>query len=163
MPFHPWRYHRRREQTVCAPVESVYRIAADPRRAPEFAREISRLEPVRDLAGGDAVMRCHMRAVGVPYTLMLRYRHRRPPSYGGRQQGRPLLGGFFTFRFRATESGTLVTHTEGLTSRIPGLAWLAGVVYYGLLARGKIERELSRLARLAESELIRDDPESWRF
>lgn len=135
-----------------APIETVYRIASDPRRAPEFAGEISRLERVRDLATGDAVMRCHMRAVGVPFKLLLRYRYRVPHSYGGHQQGRPLLGGFFTFRFRAAEGGTLVTHTEGLTSRFPGLAWVAGVVYYSALARGKIERELARLARLAETE-----------
>jgi hypothetical protein len=152
MPFHPWRFHLTRTRAVRAPVEAVYRIASDPRRAPEFAREISRIEPVRELTPGDAVMRCHMRAVGVPYTLLLRYHRRRPHAYGGRQQGKPWLGGFFSFRFRSTPDGTLITHTEGLTSPLPGLAWLAGVVYYGLLARGKIERELTRLARLAESE-----------
>lgn len=152
MPFHPWRYHVQRAHAVRAPVEAVYRIASDPHRAPEFAREISRIEPVRDLAPGDALMRCHMRAVGVPYSLLFHYHRHGPHVYGGRQQGRPLLGGFFSFRFRPTKEGTLVTHTEGLTSRLPGLAWLAGVVYYGVLARGKIERELARLARLAETE-----------
>jgi hypothetical protein len=152
MAFHLWRYHRRGERAIHAPVEAVYRIVADPVRAPEFAREISCLEPVRELGPDLTLMRCHMRAVGIPCTLLLRYRRRVPHAYGGRQQGRPLLGGFFSFRLRPSRNGTLVTHTEGLTSRLPGLAWLAGVVYYGLLARGKIERELARLSRLAETE-----------
>jgi hypothetical protein len=152
MAFHLWRYHRRRERTVRAPVEAVFRIVADPVRAPEFAREITCIEPVRELGPDLTLMRCHLRAVGFPYTLLLRYRRRGPHAYGGRQEGRPLLGGFFTFRLRPTRRGTVVTHTEGLTSRLPGLAWLAGVTYYGLLARRKMERELERLSRIAESE-----------
>lgn len=42
-------------------------------------------------------------------------------------------------------------HVEGLESRVPGLAWLAGVAYFRLMGRADLRPELERLAALATS------------
>jgi hypothetical protein len=44
----------------------------------------------------------------------------------------------------------VVSHTEGILSVIPCLAWIVGFIYFRVIARGGVEEELGRLRSLIE-------------
>lgn len=146
-----WRYQRRATRDIPASTSQLYALASDPDRAPDISPDIDCITDLAPLDGGDRLMACDMRAMGVPYRRAFRYRRRHRKLYAGTQHGRGIVRGYFAFSFLPRPTGTRVVHVEGIRSRIPFLAWAIGRVYYGLLARGKIERELARLETLAES------------
>ena len=145
-----WRYQVRGRVEVAAPVERVYAVASDPETVPLYAAEVARIEVVERLGARAARVRSHLRVAGLRLVFPYRYRYSPPRGYGGVQEGGALLRGYFTFSFRGEGARTLVTHTEGILSPVPGLARVAGFVYFRLLGRGRVGRELESLKRLAE-------------
>ena len=144
------RYQVSERVLVGAPAERVYAVAADPETVPRYAAEVERIEVLERLGTRAARVRSHLRVAGVRLVFPYRYRYSPPRAYSGVQEGGALLRGYFTFSFRAEGARTLVSHTEGLLSSVPGLARLAGLVYFRLLGRGGMRRELAELKRLAE-------------
>ncbi len=144
------RFQARATRTIDAPLERVWAITADPDAAPRFAPEIRRLEDRGPADDGDRLMRCYMRAGPIRYSALFRYRRRDGRLWSGRQVGRGVLGGYFAFALHRAGDGTRVTHVEGVRSRLPGVAGTVGWIYYRVLRRRKLERELDRLAALCQ-------------
>jgi hypothetical protein len=71
--------------------------------------------------------------------------------YSGVQERGRFLRGYFNLTFRRDGNRTVVSHTEGILSAIPCLAWIAGFVYFRIIARGGVEEELGRLRCLIEN------------
>jgi hypothetical protein len=87
------------------------------------------------------------------FSIAYLYRYRYIPAkyYGGVQEKGKLFRGYFGLRFRPRGENTLVIHTEGIMSSIPGMAAMAGFIYFRVLARGAAGEELNRLKELVES------------
>ena len=146
------RYQVSEQVEVGAPVERVYAVAADPETVPRYAAEVERVEVLERIGSREARVRSHLRVAGLRFVFPYRYRYNPPRAYNGVQEGSALLRGYFTFSFRAEGARTLVSHTEGILSPVPGLARLAGLLYFRLLGRGGMRREMAELKRLAESD-----------
>ena len=140
----------RDEIEIGAPPARVYAIAADPALVPLYAPEVARIETVETRGDGRVRVRSHLRLLGLTVPFPYLYRYRPPVHYGGIQERGRLLTGYFHFSFRPRGEGTLVTNVEGIASPVPGLARIAAFVYFRVLARGGIRRELLRLKRMAE-------------
>jgi Polyketide cyclase / dehydrase and lipid transport len=135
---------------IAAPIEHTYAIASDPNRVPSYESGIVRIEVVRRVDQYTTIGKSVLRIMGRPVCFVYRYHFRPPCHYSGVQEGRALLRGYFTMAFRPSSDGTTVSHTEGLVSSVPFLAWAAGCVYFRLLSRGGITLELERLKALVE-------------
>lgn len=146
-----WRYQVCESVKIDAPVEQVYTFASDPSVVPSYAPEVVRIEEVRRLSRHTVLVRSYLKVARLTLGFLYRYHYRPPTYYSGVQEGRGLLRGYFTLRFQPSGGGTTVSHTEGILSPVPLFAWVAGFVYFRVLARGGMREELGRLKRLAES------------
>ena len=135
---------------IKAPIERVFAIASDPEMVPRYAPEVVRIDVLEREGAYKARVRSHLRIAGLTFSFVYRYHYRPPVLYSGVEEGGPALRGYFSFRFAATEGGTLVSHTEGIISPLPALARAAGFAYYRVAARGGMRDELERLKRLVE-------------
>ena len=149
-----WRYQISESQKIAAPIEQVYALASDPEIVPSYAPEIARIEVVRRLSGHMVLVRSYLKVSRLTFSFLYRYHYHPPTHYSGAQEGRGLLRGYFTLRFQPRGSGTAVSHTEGVLSPIPLLAWVFGFIYFRMIARGGMGEELSRLKSLVESRVI---------
>ena len=144
----PGRYQVRGEILIDAPMERVFDVASDPRLVPRYADEIARIDVLQRSSEQEAIVCSVLKLGPLRLRFRYRYRYRRPRMYAGLQD-RGLLRGYFSFSFRPEGASTRVQHVEGLESNVPGLAKLAGFIYFRLLGRGDLAAELARLADLA--------------
>jgi hypothetical protein len=136
---------------IGAAIERVYTIAADPEILPSYAAEIAKIELVERLNERQALVRSHLRLGRLTFAYLYRYRYRPPTHYSGMQEGGGLLRGYFSFSLQARGSRTVISHSEGMLSPIPGLARLVGFIYFRVLHRGGLQEELGKLKNLVES------------
>ena len=148
-----WRYQARADVLIDAPVERVYAVTADPLVVPSYAAEVERIELVERLSERRALVRSHLRIGRLKLAYLYRYHYGRPTHYSGAQVEGRLLRGFFSFTFREKGKATVVSHTEGVLSPIPGVAWVVGFIYFRVLNRGSVQGELDRLRQLVEGGL----------
>jgi hypothetical protein len=149
-----WRYQTRERVEIGATVERVYTLASDPASVPTYAPEVARIEVLRRLSAHAVLVRSHLKVTGLTFAQLYRYHYRPPTHYSGVQEHGRLVRGYFNLTFGAKGDRTLVSHTEGITSTIPCLAWVAGFIYFRLLARGRMGQELDRLKRLIEQRAV---------
>ena len=149
-----WRYEIRESLEVAAPCEQVYALASDPEVVPAYAPEVARIEVVRRLSEHLVLVRSYLKVAGLTRGFLYRYHYRPPAHYSGVQEGGWLLRGYFTLSFRPCAGGTTVSHTEGVLSPVPLLAWVGGFIYFRVLARGGMGEELGRLKHLAEGRAV---------
>ncbi len=147
------RYQICESLKIDAPVEQVYALASDPEVVPRYAPEIARIEVVRRLGEHTVLVRSYLKVARLTFGFLYRYHYRPPTHYSGVQEGWGLLRGYFNLSFRPCDGGTSVSHTEGILSPIPLLAWGAGFVYFRVVARGGMREELGRLKKLVESRV----------
>src|SRR5438128_1602710 len=136
--MHFRKYQARSRIHIDAPIEVVWQFATDPQNIPRYADDVAQVEVV-DRSDTRAYVVSHLRlgpfTVKYPYV----YHYREPRLYSGIQERGKLLRGFFTFHFCADEQGTTIDHAEGIVSSIPGMAWLAGFVYFRFLSRDGVD------------------------
>ena len=147
-----WRYEVRAEVEIDAPLEEVYAAASDPAVVPSYAEEIDRIEEFRRLSDGVVLVRSYFKVGWLTFGVFYRYHYRPPTHYSGVQEHKSFLRGFFTFRFRSCGHGTIVSHTEGIGSPVPLVAAIVGFIYFNIMARGGISRELRSLKQLVETK-----------
>jgi hypothetical protein len=153
-----WGYQVRDCVEIDAPIERVYAVAADPEIVPAYAEEVVRIEVVEKLSDHSALVKSHLRMGGLTFAHLYRYHYRAPTNYSGTQEGGKLFRGYFSFTFQSRGGGrTIVSHTEGISSRVPYLAGLAGFIYFRLLSRGGVREELNKLKRLVEEPRVLTD------
>jgi hypothetical protein len=145
------RYQTCERVEINAPVERVYTIAADPRAVPHYAPEVERIEVLERLGDHAVLVRSHLKVARLTFSFLYRHHHDPPAHYSGVQEGGKILRGYFTLTFQPSGEKTIVSHTEGIASRIPCLAKVVGFIYFRILARGGIGEELRGLKRLVES------------
>jgi len=149
-----WRYQVSESLLIDAPVEQVYAFASNPEMVPAYASEIVEIEVVRRLSEHLVLVKSHLKIAGLTRAFFYQYHYRSPTHYSGVQQGSDLLRGYFTLSFRSCGTGTTVSHTEGILSRVPLVAWLIGFIYFRVMARGGMPEELERLKRLVEKGFV---------
>ena len=150
-----WRYQICQHQRIDAPVEQVYALASNPQIVPSYAPEIARIEVVERLSEHMVLVRSYLKVVRLTFGFLYRYHYRPPTYYSGVQEGKGLLRGYFILSFKSCGSSTDVSHTEGMLSPIPLLAWIVGFVYFQIMARGGMTEELGRLKNIVESSVVR--------
>jgi hypothetical protein len=148
-----WRYQICERLEISAPVEQVFALASNPEVVPSYAPEVARIEVVRRLNEHIVLVRSYLKIARLTFGFLYRYHYRPPTHYSGVQEGGGLLRGYFTLTFKPCGSGTTVSHTEGIISPIPLLAWVVGFIYFRIIERGGMEEELGRLKTLVESRL----------
>ena len=146
-----WRYQAYAEIEIDAPIERVYAVASNPDIVPAYAPEVIRIEIVKRLSEHRVVVRSHLKVAGLTLAYLYRYHYRAPEHYSGVQEHGKFLRGYFNLSFKAQANRTTVSHTEGISSAIPWLAWIVGFIYFDVIARGGIVDELSRLKQLIEN------------
>ena len=146
-----WRYQTSGHIEINAPIEQVYAAASDPATVPLYAHEIARIDVVKRLSDHIVLVRSHLKVAGLTLAYRYQYHYRPPTHYSGVQERGKVLRGYFKFTFRPRGNRTIVSHTEGVLSLIPGMAWVAGFIYFRVIARGGIGEELGRLKNLVES------------
>lgn len=151
------RYQIRDEVEIDAPIEQVYAIAADPESVPSYAPEIAKIELVKRLDERSALVRSHLRIGGMTFVQLYKYHYSPPTHYSGVQENGRLLRGYFSLALQPRGERTIVSHAEGILSAVPLLARLAGFIYFRILARGGVARELGKLKSLTESRAIQQD------
>lgn len=151
------RYQGRDELEIDAPIQHVYRVAADAESVPSYAPEITRIELVDRLGERNALVRSHLRVAGLTFTQLYKYHYGPPTHYRGVQEKGTLLRGYFNLTFQARDGRTLVSHSEGILSAVPFPASLAGFIYFRVPARGGLEHELGRLKVLTENCVQQDN------
>ncbi|HEY0006482.1 MAG TPA: SRPBCC family protein [Pyrinomonadaceae bacterium] len=149
-----WRYQICERLEIDAPVEQVYDLASNPEIVPSYAPEIARIEVVRKLSEHIFLVKSYLKVARLTFGFLYRYHYHPPMHYSGVQEGGGLLRGYFTFSFSSCGSGTTVSHTEGVLSPIPLLAWVAGFIYFHIMSRNGIGEELGRLKHLVESRVV---------
>lgn len=130
-----WRYQISGRIEIAAPIEPTFAIASDPNRVPLHESGIDRIHVVERVDQHTTIGRSVLRIMGRSVGFLYRYHFRPPSHYSGVQEGHGLLRGYFTMAFQPSSRGTTVSHTEGLVSSVPFLAWAAGLVYFRLLPR----------------------------
>ena len=150
-----WRYQICERLEIDAPVEQVYDIASDREVVPSYAPEVARIEVVRRLSGHTVLARSYLKVARLTFGFLYRYHYRPPTHYSGVQEAGGLLRGYFTLSFMPRGGGTVVSHTEGILSPVPLLAWVVGFIYFHVVARGGMGEELGRLKNLVEGGLTR--------
>jgi hypothetical protein len=148
-----WRYQIGECVEVNAPVQQVYALAANPEIVPSYAPEIVRIEVVRRLGEHMVLVRSYLRVARLIFGFLYRYHYHPPTHDSGVQEPGGLVRGYFSLRFQPSGSGTTVSHTEGVLSPIPLLAWIVGFIYFRIIARGGMREELGRLKNLVESRV----------
>ena len=146
-----WRYQTCEKVEINARVEQVYAIASDPKMVPVYAPEVAKIEVLNGAGQEQVLVRSYFKVAGLTFPTLYRYHYRAPRYYGGFQQGGRLLRGYFKFVFIAEGNRTVVSHTEGILSIVPGLAFIAGFIYVHLLSRHGIQQELAKLKELVEN------------
>lgn len=149
-----WRYQVCERAEIAAPVEQTYALAADPEMVPAYAPEVARIEVVRRLSEHLVLVRSHLKVAGLTRGFLYQYHYRAPTHYSGVQEGGGLLRGYFSLSFTPRGGGTAVSHTEGFLSPVPFLAWVVGVIYFRIVARGGMRDELRRLKNLVERQVV---------
>jgi hypothetical protein len=149
-----WRYQVSESVLIDAPVDAVYALATDPQMVPSYASEVARIEVVKKLNEHLVMVMSYLKIAGITRGFLYQYHYRPPSHYSGVQQHGRLLRGYFNLRFTACERGTTVSHTEGVLSRIPLLAWLSGFLYFRIIARGGMAEELRKLKSLVEGDVV---------
>jgi hypothetical protein len=146
---------KRYQVTECveinAPIERVFAVASDPEMVPIYAPEVVRIEVVEPGGPYKTRVHSHLRIAGLTFRFPYRYHYRPPVLYSGVEEGGRFIRGYFSLRFAAIQNGTLVSHTEGIISPVPLMAWAAGFTYYRIAARGSLKHELERLKKLVEA------------
>ena len=145
-----WRYQTCKTIDINASIEHVYAIASDPKMVPSYAPEVRKIEVLKDVGDESLLVRSYFNLGGLTFPSLYRYHYRRPRYYAGIQERGRLLRGYFRFSFAAEGDRTSVSHTEGILSSVPGLARIAGIIYFRLLSRRGMEQELRRLKALVE-------------
>ena len=151
-----WRYQVSDSLAIDAPVEQVYAFASNPETVPTYAPEIVRIEIVRRLSEHRVLVKSYLKVAVLTRAFLYQYHYRPPAHYSGVQQGSGLLRGYFTLTFASCGTGTTVSHTEGILSRIPLVAWLIGFIYFRIVTRGGIREELERLKSVVEKCFVSD-------
>ncbi len=146
-----WRFQTSRQIEIDAPIDQVYATASSPDLVPSYAPEIARIEVEQRLNERTVLARSYLRVAGLTLAYLYRYHYRPPTHYGGVQERGRFLRGYFNLTFRQNGNRTVVSHTEGILSTIPCLAWIAGFLYFRIIARGSVTEELGRLRSLIES------------
>jgi hypothetical protein len=146
-----WRYQTSHQLEIDAPIEQVYDTASSPDLVPSYAPEIARIEVEKRLSEHAVLARSYLKVAGLTLAYLYRYHYRPPTHYSGIQERGRFLRGYFNLTFRRNGNRTVVSHTEGILSAIPCLAWIAGFVYFRIIARGGVEEELGRLRCLIEN------------
>ena len=149
-----WRYQVSESLEIDAPVGRVYVLASDPEVVPSYAPEIARIEVVGRLAGHRVLARSYLKVARLTFGFLYRYHYRPPVHYSGVQEGGGPVRGYFTLRFSPCGGGTTVSHTEGVLSSIPLLAWVVGFIYFRVMARGGMGEEFGRLKSLVEGRAV---------
>ena len=147
-----WRYQTCGTIEINASAEQVYALVSNPDVVPSYAPEIRKIEVVKHFGNGSVLVRSYFKVGGMTFPCLYRYQYRPPRYYGGFQRGGKLLRGYFSFSFTAAGGRTKISHTEGLLSSVPGLASVAGFIYFRLLSRHGIEQELAKVKELVEAE-----------
>lgn len=145
-----WRYQVCQQTKIIAPVGEVYDIASNPELVPSYAPEIARIVVLKNVDEHTALVRSYLKVARLNFAFLYRYHYRRPVRYSGVQEDGRLLRGYFNLAFEPDGDATLVSHTEGLLSPIPFLAWMAGLLYFRVFSRGGMHEELGRLKRMVE-------------
>ena len=145
-----WRYQIRESLWIDAPVEQVYARASDLEIVPSYAPEIAQIKVVRRLSEHLVLVKSYLKVAGLTFGFLYQYHYRPPMHYSGVQELGGLLRGYFTLSFRPCGRGTTVSHTEGVLSAVPLLAWLSGFIYFHILTRGGARKELGGLKNLVE-------------
>lgn len=146
-----WRYQTAEQIEIDAAIGRVYAVASNPEIVPSYAPEIARIEVVERLSDHTVIVRSYLRVANVTRPYLYRYHYRAPTHYSGVQQYGKILRGFFTLNFTKRSNRTTVLHTEGFFSTIPCFAWIIGFVYFRVISRGGLAKELVRLKNLVES------------
>lgn len=146
-----WRYQTYDQLEIDAPIDQVYATASSPDMVPSYAPEIAHIEVEERLSEHSVLARSYLKVAGLTIAYLYRYHYRPPTHYSGVQEHGRFWRGYFNLTFRRNGNRTVVSHTEGVLSAIPCLAWIAGFVYFRILARGGVEKELGRLRGLIES------------
>jgi hypothetical protein len=145
-----WRYQTCGYLEIDAPIEQVYAAASSPELVPAYAPEIARIEVEKRLSDHIVLARSYLKVAGMTLAYLYRYHYRPPTHYSGVQERGRVLRGYFNLTFQPRGSRTVVSHTEGILSVIPCLAWIVGFIYFRVIARGGVEEELGRLRSLIE-------------
>lgn len=143
-------YKVREEIEINAAVEQVYAVATDTALLPHYVPEITRVEVLQTLNDSQQLVRSHIKVGPVSIAYLYRYRYIPARYYGGVQEKGKLFRGYFGLRFKPRGEHTLVIHTEAIMSPVPGMAAIAGFIYFRVLARGATSKELNRLKELVE-------------
>lgn len=146
-----WRYQTCEQLEIDAPIDRVYALASNPEVVPSYAPEVARIEVIERLSEHMVLVRSHLKVARMRLTYLYRYHYRAPTQYSGVQEDGKILRGYFTLSFSAKGNRTSVSHTEGILSVIPCLAWVIGFIYFRVIARGGMAEELGRLKTLVES------------
>jgi uncharacterized protein YndB with AHSA1/START domain len=146
-----YRYVERAEVEIAAPIGRVYAVSTDPTLVPRYAHEVASIDVLERPDERTAIVCSHLHLGPARVGFRYRYRYRPPTHYIGVQLGRGLVRGYFTFAFEARGGATLVSHAEGVISKVPGLALMVGLVYFRALGGGGLRGELERLKALVES------------
>ncbi len=146
-----WRYQTSRQIEIDAPIEQVYATASSPDLVPSYAPEIARIEVEKILSDHTVLARSYLKVAGMTLAYLYRYHYRPPTHYSGVQEHGRFLRGYFNLTFQTRGSRTVVSHTEGILSAIPCLAWIVGFIYFRVITRGVVEKELGRLRTLIET------------
>jgi hypothetical protein len=149
-----WRYQISESLRIDAPVEQVYALASNPEMVPSYAPEIARIEVVRRLSEHLVLVKSYLKVAGITRAFLYQFHYRPPTHYSGVQEGRGLLRGYFTLSFTSNGSGTSVSHTEGILSPVPLVAWMVGFFYFHIMSRGGMREELESLKGLVEREMV---------
>jgi uncharacterized protein YndB with AHSA1/START domain len=152
-----YRYVERAEVEIAAPIGRVYAVSTDPTLVPRYAHEVASIDVLERPDERTAIVCSHLHLGPARVGFRYRYRYRPPTHYIGVQLGRGLVRGYFTFAFEARGDATVVSHAEGVVSKFPGLAALAGFVYFRALGGDGVHGELERLKALVESRLALAD------
>ncbi len=149
-----WRYQISEGLKIDAPIDRVYTLASNPEIVPSYAPEIARIEVVKRLSEHLVLVRSYLKVARLTFGFLYRYHYRPPTFYSGVQEGKGLLRGYFILSFKSSGSSTTVSHTEGMLSPVPLVAWIVGFVYFHIMARGGMREELGRLKNIVESEVV---------
>lgn len=134
-----------------APIETVFRFITDWRNVSLYERFIKRIEAVDHPRTTDrqrwAVS--HFKLLGLEIRSHYRYRSTPPRRYSGAQVEGIFRSGFW-FSLDEQDGGTRVIHGEFIKSRYKLLEWFIGLVFWRLLFRKDIQRQLYKLKELLE-------------
>jgi hypothetical protein len=136
---------------IDAPIETVFRFITDWHNVSRYEHFIKGIEPVSDLRPIDR--QCwamsHFNLFGIEIKSLYRYWSIPPRRYGGEQVEGIFRGGFW-FSLDEEHGGTRLIHGEFIKSRYRRLEWFLGFVFWRVLFRKDIERQLYKLKELLE-------------